>query len=322
MLRITTAYKLAGTKSYRRAASQLFRYFGTNLQNPSHTLMSSCVPDDGCVFLQADQSGAEARCVAFEADDGNYRQLFAAGIKPHTYLALQIFIESFRGDFPRERYYFKSPLQLKALPEWAALDDKIKAAKREYALGKLTAHGKSYDMGTRTFQLNVLERSGGNIRLTFAEAKHYLEMFEVLFPEVIAWQRKIKEQIYQTRLLRNLFGHPREFHGRMNSGLIREAYSFIPQSTIGIITSNAICALSEYIESNSLRTWDILNDKHDSILVQCPVDDAPHCGRKLQEFLGCDLVSSTGLPWRMETELSISYDNWDSMKPYNPNDTP
>lgn len=147
-------------------------------------------------------------------------------------------------------------------------------------------------------------------------------MFEVLFPEVIAWQRKIKEQIYQTRLLRNLFGHPREFHGRMNSGLIREAYSFIPQSTIGIITSNAICALSEYIESNSLRTWDILNDKHDSILVQCPVDDAPHCGRKLQEFLGCDLVSSTGLPWRMETELSISYDNWDSMKPYNPNDTP
>ena len=185
MNRVTGQFKLAGTKSFRRASSQLFGHFGINVQNPSKTLMEACVPNDGCVFLQADQSGAEARCVSMEADDGNYRQLFEVGIKPHTYLALQIFIDKFRGDQPKERYEFKSAVELKKLPEWKELDKKIKSSEREYALGKLTAHGSSYDMGPKTFQINVLERSQGTIRLSFPEAKHYMEMFGEVFPEVI-----------------------------------------------------------------------------------------------------------------------------------------
>lgn len=316
-MRVTGSYKLTGTKSFRRASSQLFGVYGVNMQNPSHTLMEACVPDEGKIFLQADQSGAEARCVAYEAEAGNYRQLFEVDIKPHTYLALQIFIEKFRGDKPKDRYFFKTPKELIMLPEWHELDKLIKKSKREYALGKLTAHGKSYDMGVRTFQLNVLERSKGEIRLTFAEAKYYLEMFEVLFPEVIAWQHKIKETIYATRRLVNLFGEPREFHGRMDTGLIREAYSFIPQSTIGEITSEAVCEMSEYMEDNRLTEWDVLNDKHDSILMQCPIEDAPKAGLKLVQCLGRDMVSSTGLHWKMGTELFSGY-SWEDMKPYDP----
>jgi len=318
MSRVTGQFKLAGTKSFRRASSQLFGHFGINVQNPSKTMMEACEPDPGCVFLQADQSGAEARCVSMEADNGNYRQLFDVGIKPHTYLAFQIFLDKFRGDHPRERYAFKAPRELYELgDEWRAINTYItkdKSNEREYALGKLTAHGKSYDMGIQTFRINVLERSQGTIRLTFQEAKYYMEMFEVLFPEVIAWQRKIKDQIYATRRLVNLFGHPREFHGRMNDGLIREAYSWIPQSTIGIITSNAICAMSEYIEEFKLK-WDILNDKHDSALAQCPIPEAHHCGAKLEEFLQADLMSTTGLPWKMGTELFIGV-NWKDMVPF------
>ncbi len=318
MSRVTGQFKLAGTKSFRRASSQLFGHFGINVQNPSKTMMEACEPDPGCIFLQADQSGAEARCVSMEADDGNYRQLFDVGIKPHTYLAFQIFLDKFRGDQPRERYAFKTPRELAQMgDEWKKINTfitKDKSNEREYALGKLTAHGKSYDMGIQTFRINVLERSQGTIRLTFQEAKYYMEMFEVLFPEVIAWQRKIKDQIYATRRLTNLFGFPREFHGRMNDGLIREAYSWIPQSTIGIITSNAVCAMSEYIEEFQLK-WDLLNDKHDSILMQCPINEAPQCGAKLQEFLQADLVSTTGLLWKMGTELSIGK-NWRRMEPY------
>jgi hypothetical protein len=311
-MRITTGYKLAGTKSFRRAAAQIFGIFGTNLQNPSHTLMSACVPDDGKVFLQADQSGAEARCVAYEAEAGNYRELFDVDIKPHTYLALNIFIEKFRGDYPADRYAFKKPRELSLLPEWKQLDKTIKKSKREYALGKLTAHAKSYDMGWKTFQINVLERSQGSIRLTAKEAKFYLEMFEQLFPEIIAWQRKIKNQLLATRTLTNLFGYQRTFYGRWNEALVREGYSWIPQSTIGLITSMAICDLDEFIERNRLD-WDILNDKHDSILVQCPTAEWKACGIVMQQFLGRDLVSTTGIPYQMKTELSKGF-SWDSME--------
>jgi hypothetical protein len=311
-MRITTGYKLAGTKSLRRAAAQIFGVFGTNLQNPSHTLMGACEPDPGKVFLQEDQSGAEARYVSNEADNGNYRELFEVDIKPHTYLALQIFIDKFRGEQPKERYAFKKPRELSLLPEWKALDKLIKKSKREYALGKLTAHAKSYDMGWRTFQINVLERSQGSIRLTAKEAKFYLEMFEQLFPEIIAWQRKVKNQLLATRTLTNAFGYQRTFYGRWNEGLVREGYSWGPQSTIGLITSMAICDMDEYIEANKLD-WDILNDKHDSMLVQCPIAEWKACGQKMNEFLGRDLVSTTGIPYQMKTELSKGF-SWDSME--------
>jgi hypothetical protein len=314
-MRVTGSYKLAGTKSFRRASSQLFGSIGINCQNPSHTLMGACEPDPGKIFLQADQSGAEARCVAYEADAGNYRELFDVDIKPHTYLALNIFPDKFKGNQPKERYAFRRPKELAALPEWPELNlfiTKAKANKKEYALGKLTAHGSSYDMGWKTFQINVLEKSLGSIRLTAKEAKYYLEMFGVVFPEVVAWQRKIKNQLLATRTLTNLFGYQRTFYGRWNEALVREGYSWIPQSTIGLITSMAICDMDEYIEANKLD-WDILNDKHDSMLVQCPIAEWKACGQKMNEFLGRDLVSTTGIPYQMKTELSKGF-SWDSME--------
>jgi hypothetical protein len=315
-MRITTGYKLAGTKSFRRAAAQIFGVFGTNLQNPSHTLMGACEPDPGKVFLQADQSGAEARCVAYEADAGNYRDLFEVGIKPHTYIALQIFIEKFRGSYPKDRYWFKKPKELKELPEWKELNSTIKDSDREYSLGKLVCHAASYDMKWKTFQINVLEKSNGNIRLSVQDSKFYLEMFGVLFPEILSWQRKIKNQLLASRTLVNLFGYQRTFYGRWNESLVREGYSWIPQSTIGLITSMAICDMDDYIESNKLN-WDILNDKHDSMLVQCPIAEAQDCANKMKEFLGRKLTSTTGLSYNMEVEVAKGL-SWDKKSKRNP----
>lgn len=314
MNRITTLYKLAGTKSFRRSAAKLFGDIGSNLQNPSHTLMGAVIPDEGKVFLQIDQSGAEARCVAYEAEDGNYRQLFVNDIKPHTYLALQIFIDKFRGNEPKERYWFKTPAELKALPEWPALNKAIKAADNEYALGKMTAHAASYDMRWKTFQINVLEKSRGTIRLTPAEAKFYLEMFGTLFPEVIRWQEKIKNKLMADRTLVNLFGYPRSFYGRWNDSLVREGYSWIPQSTIGIITAMAIEEFDRYCEDHNLPEWEVLNDKHDSMLVQCPIADEERCTQLLTQCMSRNLISSTGVPYRMEVEVSRGY-NWDKFHP-------
>jgi len=314
MSRLTGLYKLSGTKSFRRASSMLFGNIGQNVQNPSHTLMGAVIPDEGKVFLQIDQSGAEARCVAYEADDGNYRQLFENDIKPHTYLALQIFIDKFRGTEPKERYWFKTPKELKALPEWPALNKAIKQAENEYALGKMTAHAASYDMRWKTFQINVLEKSQGTIRLTVQEAKFYLEMFGTLFPEVIRWQERIKNKLMADRTLVNLFGYSRTFYNRWNDSLVREGYSWIPQSTIGLITSMAICEFDEYVESHNLPEWEILGDKHDSALIQVPAKDVEAARELLTRCMSRDLVSTTGVKYRMETEIAIGL-NWDKYHP-------
>ena len=43
------------------------------------------------IFVQTDQSGAEALGVAYLCKDGDFRQLFIHGIKPHVYVAIHVF---------------------------------------------------------------------------------------------------------------------------------------------------------------------------------------------------------------------------------------
>ena len=43
------------------------------------------------IFVQTDQSGAEALAVAYLCKNGDFRQLFIHGVKPHVYVALHVF---------------------------------------------------------------------------------------------------------------------------------------------------------------------------------------------------------------------------------------
>jgi hypothetical protein len=115
---INTLYKCGGTKSFRLSASRFLGKAGVNLQNPPPTLLECIEAPAGYLFLQRDQAGAEALIVAYEIRDGYFRELFKVGIKPHVYMALQIFIDKFRGSYPKERYYFRRPKELRELPGW------------------------------------------------------------------------------------------------------------------------------------------------------------------------------------------------------------
>ena len=117
-MRYTTSFLITGTKSWRLASRKLLSHYGGNAQNPSEALMECLIAGKGRKFVQRDQSGAESLVVAHESKRGLYRQLFEAGVKPHVYIALHIFVDDFRGEFPKSRYWMKSPLELKALPEW------------------------------------------------------------------------------------------------------------------------------------------------------------------------------------------------------------
>lgn len=273
-MRFYSAYNVAGTKSFRLSSRQFLSEYGGNAQNQPESIREYLIADPGKVILQRDQSGAEAMIVSRLSKAGNYRRLFALGIKPHTYLALNIFAEKFarHTGFPASRYLGLSPDALVLLPEWPDLNTYISSHPdndREYKLGKITAHAKSYAMGAATFQLNTLQQSGGLIRLSLKESKHFLGTFEFLFPEIIEWQQEIRDTVRTTRKLHNLFGHPRNFHKQWSEELFREALSFIPQSTVGVLTSIAATKIQSKIESEH-RDWDLLVNAHDALVMQVP----------------------------------------------------
>lgn len=301
--RLTTGIKIGGTKSFRLACSQLLGIWGTNLQNPPEALLRCCHPPVGEKYLQTDQSGAESLVVAHEAEYGRYRQLVEEGIKPHVYVALHIFIDKFRDKHPRDRYFNRSPQELKSLPEWKELVKRIKSSEVEYALGKMTNHARSYKMKWPTFMLNVLAQTDGEVVLSIEDAKRFLNTWDSLFPEVISWQDRTELKLKDSRTLYNLFGARREFYGKMNDALVREAISWVPQSSVGEITHIAYINMARYIEANSLP-WKLLGQKHDSYLQSVPIDQISAAAIKQKEFIEIFLTSTTGVKYRMMGETS------------------
>ena len=310
-----TSFRLAGTKSFRRSASKLLGQYGGNAQNPPPALCRCIVPSaPDRSFIQPDQSGAESLIVAMEAGNGLYRRILEAGIKQHSYIALHAFIDEFRGTHDRSRYWKCDPYTLRGYPEWKSLNAAIKSSGSRYDLGKMTNHARAYRMRWPTFQIKVLTDTDGKVVLSNEEAKDFLNLWDDLFPEVLLWQAKIEAQVREHRRLENLFGYPREFYGRMNDELIREAISWIPQSTVGCITLDAESNFIDYIEANGKHDWWFLNDKHDSFLVEAPDRDIEECSNVMRKLIEVDLVSSHGEKFKMKSGVSIGK-NWGKYHP-------
>lgn len=305
--RYTSIFDVSGTKSFRLSAKQMFGEIGGNLQNMPEDMRSFMVADEGKLLFQVDQSGAEALIVAYLAERGNYRELFDVGIKPHTYLALNIFIDKFRGKYPRDRYQFRKPSELIQLPEWKDLNkfiSKDESNVTEYQLGKRIAHAKSYGMGPITFRKNVLQESQGEILLSTQDCKHFLTMFEKLFPEIIEWQERLKEQVIKNRVLYNLFGYPREFTGRWNMELEREALSYIPQSTVGVLTSLVFTDL-EHLSHTTEPGLDVLVNVHDAVVGQHLESEVERICRHTMDLFKRPLTAPSGETFYMKSEAMV-----------------
>lgn len=277
-----------------------------NSQNTDKDLLDMFSAPEGYCIVQADQAGAEALIVAYLASAGKYRDLFLVGIKPHTYVALHLFIDKFRGDYPRERYWLRTPAELKALPEWKELSKVIANSPFEYDLGKRTVHASSYKMGPHTFQESVLKGSEGALILDYEQARHFLDVFKQLFPEIVAWQSDIENRIRAERVLRNLFGYPRRFEQILTDGYLRDGISWIPQSTVGCITHLAYNRLTDHIISNRLP-WRMFNNKHDSYAALVPVDHAREASERMTEFLAITLIGWDGTPFTMRSEVLVGF---------------
>jgi hypothetical protein len=115
-----------------------------------------------------------------------------------------------------------------------------------------------------------------------------------------------------------LFGYPRRFDQLPGPALLRDAYAFIPQSTVGTITNIAYTELYQRIKKERLP-WVMANNKHDSFLVQVP-DTTEHKDMLTaysRHHMGRELVSSRGEHYVMKVGMSFGH-NWGKKSDSNP----
>jgi len=338
-MRNSTCYKIAKAKTFRLSSSMILpkkivfegktkvKGWGGNLQNVEKSMREMYIPDDGYIFVQVDQSGAEALIVAYCCEDGQYRQLFLNGIKPHSYLAMHLFKDvwpkkmreqgAYTGtDFPIKELIDCPIPQLRLHPLWRELDLVIKdsdnwpATERYYYLAKQTEHSSNYDIQPPMFRMNVLEKSGGKVVISKDDSTLFLLTKFSLFPEIKGYHRWVRSCASQHGMLFNLHGHPYTITSyEILDTHWKEHYAWIPQSTVGEITNIAYTRMYQYIATER-KKWDLLANTHDSYLLQCPIEERDECVAKAQEFMNQEFKSPIdGAVFRMRSEAQAGF-NW------------
>ena len=349
-MRNTCLYRVAKPSTFRLSSTSLFpktvtidgkrkkKGWGGNLQNVEKSVRKIYIPDPGKIFVQVDQSGAEALIVAYCGVAGQYRELFKNDIKPHSYLAMSLFrdiwpkkmlehglistLESFNIDD-----VIATPIaQLNQNPHWKNLGKLSKSVddwpltERYYYLAKQTEHSSNYDIQPPMFRMNVLEKSGGKIVISKDDSERFLGTKHKLFPEIKgSFHRYVERCARDTFMLYNLHGHPYQIaEWEITDSILKELYAWIPQSTVGEITNIAYIRMYEHIVQYNLK-WDLLANTHDSYLIQCPETEVKECVEKAREFMNQELVSPIdGTRFSMKSEAAVGM-NWSPAKKDNPN---
>lgn len=324
--RTTTCYSLGRTNSFRAASHSLFENksmgfegFGSNLQNIPDNLRQIYKADDGYKLAQVDQAGAEARIVAYLAEDGLYRDLFRCGISPHSYVCLSVlFTKQFQAKAPdldiqgaallRPKDLIEHP-QFKSISKLLKSSDKWMPKERYYFMGKMTAHAANYGIKAPTFMLNVLQKSEGQIALSKRDAEFFLASYRATFPEIVKWNIKTYEEYLKHHTLYNMFGHPRYFTSDEDA---EKVYAFVPQSTVGEITHMAIRDTQIFIEEYK-KDWHILQNNHDSFLMEFPPTEEAEAVKVMRDKIEIGFVAPDGSKFNMKSEAKVGY-NWKDLE--------
>ena len=247
-----TNYNVAGTVTGRRGSRRHTFGFGNNAQNfPKHSDVASLsrrcfTARPGNILLMVDQISAEDWPVSALSENYNALAELRAGVDRHTKLASDL---------------FAIPINSRTKKEW-------KESLERY-LGKKTRHATNYD-----------ERAGMMSESLIREGFFYpvpqceilLNRMAVLEPSVKqVFHKYIKEQVSKNHMLVTPFGRERQFLSARpndeNSTVFKEAYAYIPQSTVGDNTGFTVLKLES---AYPVGERCIIQEGHDSIVQDLP----------------------------------------------------
>jgi len=290
-----TSYAVTGTVTGRRSSretiftSESGHAIGTNVQNlPKQSELGKrfrecIVARPGKIFVSCDQVQAEDWIVCGIIADvsGNCDGLneLRNRIDRHKRLAMQIFQkpESECGKGTMFRF-----------------------------MGKKTRHAYNYGMKAAKMAVE-LAKEGFSLGEKYCAT--LLERVAFYEPEIRnSFQNWVEDNIRRTRTLRTPIGRERYFFGLRpdadNSKIFKEAFSYIPQSTVGDNTGLAVLAC-EGIQPG----W-VIMDTHDAI--SCEIPDSEEtilsCIRLMEKAFDRIITFPNGTQIKIPVEFEIGYD--------------
>jgi hypothetical protein len=289
-----TNYNTAGTVSGRRGSRKHSFGFGGNAQNfPKHGELARVyrrclVARPGKILLSVDQMQAEDWPTSALAGNQEALDDLIRGVDRHRKLGCLIF------DIPWDHY----------------TDTQWKDSIERY-LGKKTRHANNYGMRGGTMS-DSLAKEGHS--LTPAQCTAILDKVNQVDPSVDkVFHRYIKDQLDATRTLRTPAGRERVFFGLRpgeagsNNKIYNEAFSYIPQSTVGDNTGFAVYKLET--GSNSTR-GKIIQECHDSIVqeIDATSDSIWMYLQATKEAFNRKFVFHNGISVEIPVEAELGFD--------------
>ena len=280
--RAKTAYKITGTETARTSTNTLKKPLRPKkLGLAFHTIpkhgkfakrvRSMLVPDEGKVFIQADASQAEARIVAVLGEDWELLLAFD------------------RVDIHRRTagLFFGFTKKLILTAEKVPIVDELEKDGPERFTGKMFRHAGNYDMGkaraANEFNVNA-QKYEIDMEISEWRAGQYIDLFHGASPRIRGvFHQSIQDAINSTRSLVNPFGRPRVFNGRMDTDLYKEAYAYIPQSTVADLVQNAALKINDELNGDAEAYF--VSENHDALVMEAPANNWEPYARLMQKHM-------------------------------------
>ena len=293
--KVFTSYNVTGTTSGRWSSSKsIIDPFGPgNLQNQPEEARRLYRAPPNYKWVRADYVQAEAVAVAYFSQDR---------------VLMKLFKDSF-GMAPSERKKGYDVHRYTASTMFNIPIEDINGEQRR--VGKTLRHACNYSAGPAVIakQLGIKMTEGRNLLNIYFDRNPFLKI----------WHKRIEAELRATRMLLNPFGRIRRFLDRWGDGLLRSAYSFKPQSTIGDMMGKAISDF--YYDYGD--DFDIKVQLHDAFYVVVPekdVDIVMNCMRKSlifpvtidRETMYVDADFAVGDSWGEMEEVDRNWTDFDA----------
>lgn len=219
--RIRFGFNPVGTFGARISSAAPLWGPGLNGQNIPAAAREMLLPDPGYTLVEFDQAQAEAVIVAYLANDPIHMDCFRTGKDVHRVTACLLL------DKPAS--------------EWASIPKPSPI--RE--LAKTGNHELNYNAGPLQFQLTINEKydpdDPSTIKIDFATARATRAKYLATRPALPAYWDSIKAELKSNRTLVTPLGRRYQFLDAWSDALLRKAYSYKPQCTVGETTNLGIC---------------------------------------------------------------------------------
>lgn len=243
--RVRSSFNPSGTRYSRISSSANIFGTGMNMQNWPHWLLKYLLFDPGYVGYRIDLSQAENRIVAYVGNITPMIEAFENGTDVHKLTAALIFQKSID--------------EVTTEDGTCPIGD---GTHSERFWGKKANHGLNYDLGDVTFSLTY--------EMQQKQASWIINRYHMAYPGVRNnYHALVKQMLRNGRVITNLMGRNTLFMDQWGDKLFKEAYSCIPQGTVGdVINERGMNYV--YYNQETFSPVELLLQVHDDITLQMP----------------------------------------------------